>query len=301
MPREQGELYRPAGRARADPRVTVWHDSTVTVTAEAPREHAPRPSLLGQGLGGAVVGALLLGLAWLDADALLAGVAVVQLLALLGFLAVAEAPAPTGVFALGVLAAVAADVVVVVDGGSVEYLGAVIALSLVAGLLHQLLRRDRSRVTESLANTLVVVTLVTAAASLAAADRAPSGGWPTRAALAAAAAALLAGRVGDRVVHRPALAVGATRAWPGLVLGLGAGVAAATVTASGHLGRAPLVGLAAAGAVAAVDLLVDLAASELTPRVEDARRVAALRPTGLFLPYALVGPVVLTAVRLLEH
>jgi hypothetical protein len=272
----------------------------VTVTAEAPRQHAPRPSLLGQGLAAALVGGALLALAWVDADALLAGIAVVQLLALLGFLAVSEAPASTGVFTLGVLAAVAADVVVVVDDGRVGYLGAVVALALVAGLLHQLVRRERSRVTESLADTMVVVTLITAAAVLAAAARTPAGIWPTRAALAAAAAALLAGRLGDRVVHRPALAVGATRAWPGLVLALGAGVAAATLAASDHLDRAPLVGLAAAGAVAAADLLVDLAAAELTPRHEDARRVAALRPTGLFLPYALLGPVVLAAVRLIE-
>lgn len=268
-------------------------------TEAAVRQHAPRPPLLGQGAAGAVLGGALLALAWAHEDLLLAGVAVVQLLAVLGFLAVTEAPAAQGVFALAVLSAAAADVTIVLDDGHARYLGAVVALALVAGLAHQLVRRERSRVTESLADTLVAVTIVTSAAGLAAAARTADGVWPTRVALAAGAAALLAGRIGDRVVHRPALAVGSTRAWPGLVLALGCGVAAAA--AVGHVDRAPLIGLAAAAAVAATDLLLDLAAAELTPAHEDARRVAALRPTSLFVPFALLGPVVLTAVRLLDR
>jgi hypothetical protein len=258
-----------------------------------------RPPLLGQGLASGLLGGTLLALAWADADALLAGVAVVQLLSVLGFLAVTEAPAARGVFWLGIAAAVAADVVVVADDGRARYLGAVVALGLVAGLLHQLVRRERSRVTEALADTLVVLALVTAVAGVAAAGRTSAGVWPTRAALAAAAAALLAGRLGDLVIRRPGLAVGSTRAWPGLLLALGAGVAAATATAHSHVGRAPLIGLAAAGAVAATDLLLDLAASELSP--SESRRVAALRPTSVFVPFCLLGPVVLAAVRLLDR
>ncbi|MDX6268327.1 MAG: hypothetical protein QOD70_3067 [Frankiales bacterium] len=273
----------------------------MTSATQPARQHAPRPPLLGQGLAGGLLGGVLLALAWADRDAFLAGIAVVQLVSVLGFLAVTEAPAATGVFGIGIAAAVAADVVVVVDDGRARYLGGVVGLALVLGLLHQLARRERSRVTESLADTLVVVTLVTATAGLAAAARTADGTWPTRAALAAAAAALLAGRVADRVVHRPALAIGSTRAWPGLLLALGAGVAAATVTAHDHLDKAPLLGLAAAAAVAAADLLLDLAAAELTASHEDARRVAALRPTSLFVPFALLGPVVLTAVRLLDR
>ncbi|MFN2537678.1 MAG: hypothetical protein ABR549_05945 [Mycobacteriales bacterium] len=272
------------------------------MTSEAPaRQHAPRPPLLGQGLAGGLLAGTLLALAWVHEDALLGGIVVVQVLCVLGFLAVTEAPAAKGVFGLAVAAAAAADVIVVADEGRVRYLGAVVGLALVAGLLHQLVRRERSRVTESLADTLVVVTLVTAAAGLAAAGRTPAGIWPTRVALAAAAAALLTGRIGDRVVHRPALAVGSTRAWPGLLLALGSGVAAATVTGHDHLDKAPLIGLAAAAAIAATDLLIDLAAAELTPAQKDARRVAALRPTSLVVPLALLGPVVLAAVRLLDR
>ena len=272
------------------------------MTTGAPPRSAARPPLLGQGLACAVVGGGLVALAFAHDNALLGGLVLVQLLSVLGFLAVTEAPAAVGVFGIGAAGAVAADVVVVVDDGRARYLGAVVALSLVLGLLHQLSRAERSRVTESLADTLVVVTLVTSAAGVAAAARQDDGTWVTRAGLVAATAALLAGRVGDWVVHRPALAVGATRAWPGLLLALGAGVAGAVLTAGDHLATsdAAFVGLAAAGAVAATDLLIDLAAADLTQDAEEHRRVAALRPTSVLVPFALLGPVVLAAVRLLS-
>ena len=256
-----------------------------------------RPPLLGQALASGLLGAALLGLAWADDNALLAGVVVVQLLSVLGFLAVTEAPAALGIFGLGLAAAAASDVVVVVDDGRARYLAPVVALGLVAGLLHQLARRDRSRVTESLADTLVVVTLTAAAAGIAAAARHDNGTWPTRVALAAAAAALVAGRVGDAVLRRPVLATGSTRAWPGLLLALGAGAAAAAVT--GHADKAPLIGLAAAAAVVAADLLLDLAAGEIS--TAETRRAAALRPTSLFVPFALLGPVLLAAVRFVDR
>ncbi|MCU1602491.1 MAG: hypothetical protein JWO22_3200 [Frankiales bacterium] len=269
------------------------------MTTDAPP--APRPGLAGQALASALLGGALVVLAFVDDNALLGGVALVQVLAVLGFLAVTEAPAATGVFAIGIAAAVAADVTVVVDDGRARYLGAVVALSLVLGIGHQLARRDRSRVTEALADTLVCVTLVTATAGLAAAVRSDAGVWPTRVALVAAATALVAGRLGDLVLHKPALAVGSSRAWPGLLLALGTGVAAAVVVGQDHLphDQSALLGLTAAAAVAATDLLIDLAAAELTGL--DVRRVAALRPTSLFVPFALLGPVVLTAVRLLDR
>ena len=254
-----------------------------------------RAPLLGQALASGALGAGLLGLAAVDSAALLGGVAVVQLLSVLGFLAVAEAPAAEGVFGLGVGAAVAADLVVVLDDGKARYLAPVVGFGLVAGLMLQLFRRERSRVTEALADTLVVLTLVTAAAGLAAAAWNDDGTWPARDALAAAAAALLVGRLGDALLPRPRLTD--ARGWPGLVGALAAGTAAAAYV--GHEDRAPLIGLAAAAAVVAVDLLLDLAAHELTGL--DRRRVAALRPTRLFVPFALLGPVVLTAVRLLAR
>ncbi len=270
--------------------------------AVAATDVVSRPPLLGQGLASGALAALLFGLALAGDVPLLGGVVVVQVLMALGFLALVEAPAGGGVFLLSAGAAVAADVVVWVDDGAVGGLAGVVAVALVAGLLHQLCRRDRSRVTESLADTFLVVVLGCSTASLLAAQLHPEGTWPLRAALAAAGVALLAGRIGDAVIRRPALAVGATRAWPGLLLSLGAGVAAAVLVADGHLenGQAALLGLVVAAAVAIADLAIDLAASELTVAPEDARRVAALRPVAVLLPFTLLGPVVLLAVRLLE-
>jgi hypothetical protein len=273
--------------------VTSLQDTTV----------AKRPPLLGQALASGLLGGVLVGLAELGHLPLLAGIAVVQVVLGLGYLALVDAPASGGVFLLGASAAVGADLVVHYDDGRAGGLAGVAALAVVGGLLHQLTRRERSRVTESLADTFVVVVLVCSAVCLDAALQHAGGAWPVKAGLAAAATALLAGRLGDAVVHRPALAVGSTRAWPGLLLALGSGVAVATAVADGHLtaSRAALVGLASAAAAAAVDLGVDLAAAELTGSHDDARRVAALRPVSLLLPYALLGPVLLLCVVLLER
>ncbi len=261
-----------------------------------------RRPLLGQGAASGALGGALLGLSVLGDLPLLGGIVVVQLLLGLGFLALVDAPASGGIFVIGTAATIAADLVVQLDGGQVGGLAGVLALALVGGQLHQLARRERSRVTESLADTVVLVVLVCSAVCLPAAQQV-GGTWPLRAALAAAGVALLAGRVGDALVRRPPLAVGASRAWPGLLLALGAGVAVATLVADGHLtaSRAALVGLSAAAAAAAADLAVDLVAAELTPSPDDARRVAALRPVSLLLPYALLGPVVLLASLLLNR
>ena len=264
---------------------------------------AARPPLLLLGAGSAVV-ALLLGLAGMPgAVPLAAGVLALQLVLVLGALALVDAPAAGGAFLIAAGAAVAGDVVVLVDDGRVDGLAGVVALGLVAALLHQLARRGaRDRVTEALSDTLLVVVLVACAACLPALRRLDGGRDVALAALAAAAAALLAGRLGDRVLPRPALAVGAVRGWPGLLLGLGAGVAAAVLVGGddGALvgARAALLGLAAAAVVSAADLAVDLAAAELRAGWRDARRVAALRPVGLLLPFAVLGPVALAAGQL---
>lgn len=273
--------------------------SSPAVTRPAPR----RSALVLHGLVSGLLGAALLGLAVLGHAPLLAGVVVLQALSALAFLALVDAPASGGIFLLGTAAAIAADVVVEVDRGSVGGLAGVVALGLVGGLFHQLVRRDRVRVTESLADTLVVVVLVCCAACLPAALLHTAGTWPLRGGLAAAAAALLAGRLSDAVVARPALTLGASRAWPGLLLCLGVGALVSALVAGGHLssGRAALVGLASAACVAAVDLALDLAGAELTPANDDARRVAALRPVSVVLPYVLLGPVLLLAVVLLSR
>lgn len=262
-----------------------------------------RPPLVVQGLWPAVLGGALALAATLGVLPLAVAVLAVQVFLVLGALALLDAPAAGGAFLVATGTLLAADAVVLLDDGRVDRLAGVVGVGLVASLLHQLSRKGRSRVTESLADTLVVVVIGVGAACLVALQQVTGGEEVLRVSLAAVAAVLLAGRIGDRIAPRPMLAVGSTRGWPGLLLGLGAGVAAAVYTADLTTGELPLrsaalLGLVVASTVATADLAVDLGAAELRSGWRDARRVAALRPTALLLPYAVLGPVALLAARL---
>jgi len=256
-----------------------------------------------------------------------------QVVLVLGLLALVDAPAAGGVFVVGVSAAVAADLAVLHDHGRLGALAGIVALSLVAALLHQLGRRARTRVTESLADTLFVVVLVCGCACLLAV-RDLGGARLAAIVLAAVGVSLLVGRLGDAFVARPAVTPAATRGWPGLVLALGLGVAVAALLGGDHLSAraAALLGLAVAAAAAAGDVAVDLTAvaphaavatgdvaaapgavaphaavatGDVTAapgatalRADDGRRAAARRPVGLLLPFAAAGPVAYVAARL---
>ena len=286
------------------------------VLEQAPAEEPPqqvvratgpprRPSLLVQGLWPALLAGGLAAAATFGLPPLTVAVIGVQVFLVLGALALLDAPAAGGAFLVATGTFLAADVVVLTDDGRVSGLAGVAALGLVASLVHQLLRRGRSRVTESLADTLVVVVVAVAAACLLALRQVAGGEEVLLVSLVATGAVLLAGRIGDRLAPRPMLAVGSTRGWPGLLLGLGVGVAASVLVANADLGEgelplrsAALLGLVVASTVATADLAVDLGAAELRSGWRDARRVAALRPTALLLPYAVLGPVALLAGRL---
>lgn len=265
-----------------------------------------RPPLLVQGLLAALAGGVLVAAALAGQAALVVGVLVVQVVLGVGALALLEAPAAGGALVVALAAGLAADAVVLVDDGSIDRLPGVVGLGLVVALLHQLVRRGRSRVTESLADTLLVVVVVVAAACLLAQLATEDGEQVLVLALAAAAAALLVGRVGDRLLPRPALTDGATRGWAGLLLALVAGAGASALLSELadlgpldlRLSTAALLGLCVGAVVVTADLAVDLGAAELRPGRRDARRVGALRPTAALLPYALLGPVALLVGRL---
>jgi hypothetical protein len=264
-----------------------------------------RPPVLVQGLWPAVLAGGLVAATVFGLLPLAVAVLGVQVFLVLGALALLDAPASGGAFLVAAGTILAADAVVLVDDGRITGLAGVVGLGLVASLLHQLTRKRRSRVTESLADTLIVIIVAVAAACLLALRQVEGGEQVLLISLSAAGSVLLAGRVGDRLAPRPMLAVGSTRGWPGLLLGLGAGVAAAVLVADAGVGdgslplrSAALLGLVIASTVATADLAVDLGAAELRAGWRDARRVAALRPTALLLPYAVLGPVALLAGRL---
>ena len=262
-----------------------------------------RPALVVQGvLAGLVAGGLAVA-AWGGTSALLLAVLVLQVVSVVSVLTVLDAPAATGAAVVAVGAAAAADALVLLDDGEVDRVAGVVGLSLVAALLHQLVRRGRSRVTESLADTLLAVVVAAGAACLLALAALDGGRELLLLGLGASAAVLVVGRLADRLMPRPVLATGATRGWPGLLLGMTAGVGSALLAAqAGGTGvstaAAGLFGLATAVTVATADLAVDLGAAELRPGRRDARRVSALRPAAALLPYALLGPVALLAGRL---
>lgn len=256
---------------------------------------APAPTRLtrlGHALAPALTAAVLAALAAWGSVPLLVGVAVLQLLLVLAFLALVDAPAAVGLLLLGAGAAVACDVVVQVDDGRAGGLAGVVALSFVAGLLQQLARRHRSRVTEGLADTLVVVLLVASAACLVAALQAADGDWLVPAGLAGAGAALVVGRVTQLLLPlRPSAPV---------VAALLAGTLVTALAAEGTARERWLLGLAVAATVVLVDVVSSLAAGELLEGPRDRRRLASLRPVTQVLPFALVAPVLLVAARLLD-
>lgn len=268
-----------------------------------------RPPMIVQGLWPALVAGGLALATVLGPLPLAVAVVGLQLFLVLGALALLDAPAAGGAFFVTTAAALAADAVVLIDDGRTSGLAGVIGLTLAASLLHQLVRSSRNRVTESLADTLLIAVAVVGASCLLALPQLLSGDTLLLVSLAAAAAALLVGRLGDAVAGHPVLAAGATRGWPGLAVELAAGTVAAIVagrlaadagaaTLDLPIGSAALIGLVVAATVATADLVVDLGAVELRRGWRDARRAAALRPTALLLPYALLGPVVLLAGRL---
>ena len=292
---------RTAGEAAAE------QDAAEALPRQVVRATGPprRPPMLVQGLWPALLAGGLLAATVFGLLPLAIAVLGIQLFLVLGALALLDAPAAGGAFLVATGTILAADVVVLMDDGRITGLAGVAGLGLLASLVHQLARRGRSRVTESLADTLVVIVVAVAAACLLALRQVDGGEQVLLVSLTAAGSVLLAGRVGDRLAPEPILAVGSTRGWPGLVLGLGAGVAAAVVVAQAGLGdgnlplrSAALLGLVIASTVATADLAVDLGAAELRSGWRDARRVAALRPTALLLPYAVLGPVALLAGRL---
>ena len=267
-----------------------------TVRVQRP---APRQPMLLQGALPAVLAVGLTVAAAIGTLPFAAAVFAVQLFLVLAVLALVDAPGSGGAFFVAAGTLLASDVVVVVFDGDIRGLAGVVALALLASLLHQLLRPGRSRVTESMADTLLVVVLSVSAACLLSLRALEGGDQTVQVALLAAGASLLAARLGDRLASRPMLAVGSTRGWPGLLLGLGAGVAAAVV-AAGDDGvvvgqQAALLGLVCAATVSAADLAVDLGAAELRAGRRDARRVEALKPANLLLPFALLGPISLVA------
>lgn len=260
----------------------------------------PAARVLAPGVASACCAALLAGMAVAGPWPLFAVVLLIQVVTGLAWLAATEVPGSLGAAVVITAAAAGMDVLAVRRGHTgVEATAAVIALAFIAAVAYQLIRRARSRVTESLAVTMAGVVVAVLLSHLLVLQATRNGESLTAVALLSIAAAQLVGRAVDAVGVRARLVPGAGRGW----LALLAGSAAGTLTGA-LLGRStdPLstgsgaaLGLAVALAAAAADLAVDVTAGDEI----DERRRAALRPLSTCLPVMAAAPVAYAATRLL--
>jgi hypothetical protein len=255
------------------------------------------------GLLAGVVAAALAGLALLGTAPLGVGVFAVQVVVCLPWLATLDARGSTGAFAIGVAASIACDIVVgVADTPDIGRTALVVALTVLASLIHQLLRRPRRGVTLSIAATLSMAVFASCGASYVALRVEGGGGIADAAALFGAGVALAVARIVDLVVPRPAVVPGSRRGIVGLLLGLGAAGATGWLYGHAHgdvLGSDHGVRMAIVTALIALlaDLAVDAVLSTAPP--DEERSVAALTPLGMLLPVVLSGPAAYVAGRIL--
>jgi hypothetical protein len=250
-----------------------------------------------------VVAAALAGLALLGTAPLGIGVFAVQVVVCLAWLATLDARGSTGAFVIGVAASIGCDVVVgIADTPDIGRSALVVALAVLASLVHQLLRRPRRGVTLSIAATLSMAVFASCGASYVALRVEGGGGIADAAALFGAGVALAIARLVDLVVPRPAVVPGSRRGVVGLLVGLAA--AATTGWLYGHahgdvLGSDHGVRMAIVTALIALlaDLAVDAVLSTAPP--DEERSVAALTPLGMLLPVVLSGPAAYVAGRIL--
>ncbi|SEO64838.1 hypothetical protein [Trujillonella endophytica] len=201
-----------------------------------------------------------------------------------------------GVVALGVAAAVAADLrLVLPEDPELGELLVVPGVAFAAAVLHQMLRRPpRGDVVGSLAGALL---LVCAVCGLAVLLRLPDAAGGNRAAATAAlvvGAALVAAHLVDAVLPRPQVAAGVDRGVLGLLVALLAGVAVAMLRhAPGGLGdtlSSVTVGLVLAGVAALVGLagsyVVAASAGDVRGRAVAAPVLQAVLPIAACAPVA---------------
>lgn len=216
---------------------------------------------------------------WLPRGWLLVVLVPAQLVLALGWLTLTGVPSRLAGIVVATTAGVVGDVVLTVRHGPVlGALAGVVGVAVVATVLGQIGRRDRTQVTDVLAAQCSAVLLTVAVATLAGLRGAPSGREAAATGLLSLAVALTAGGVVDvlsvRVWVGPVYA-GRSLVGAVLAIGAGAGVGAATSTRDGLV-----LGVVAASLGVLADAVVAVVAS--------GRRISRL--LGAVLPLGVVGP-----------
>lgn len=218
-------------------------------------------------------------------------VAVLQLLLILSWSQATGARGYVGLLMIGAAAAVAADLELAMqDELALAPFALILAGALLAGFVHQIVRRPpRRRATSSLAGVGVLVMVVVALSTFLPLYRYTEGSELYLGSVAAAGGAVVVGHLVDLVLPYPRLTPGVPRGLLGLLAGIGAGVAAALVIprATGLIeGLGGAIGGAILGLVAA---LLAVAASYIA--AERPQRAVALSCVQALLPLAASAPV----------
>jgi hypothetical protein len=212
-----------------------------------------------------------------------AAVIFVQAVLAVGWYRLAPVPSRRGSLGLTLAAAAAADAALLAQGRAITVgpLATVLAFTLIATMIHEVLRRDgRAYVIASIAATTTGCTLVVLAAALLAERAAPGG----RAVLITGMAAVAAAAVVSSIPMPPTVSVVA-----GTLAGLGAGGAVGRTFDELGLGRGLVLGIVAGLFAATAGYVVAAARSS--------RR--AVLSAAVMLPIAFAAPAVYVLGRIL--
>jgi molybdopterin synthase sulfur carrier subunit len=273
---------------------------TESSTADATESAMLRDNLFGVGAG--LVAAALAGLALIAIGPLVAGIFAVQAFLALAWLAALDVPGGGGAFVICLITAGTIDGVIGTESEpDIGKAAGIVGVAVVLSLLYQLARKPRVEVTASFAGTLAGLVFVLSAATYPALRIEVDGDVAVAAALLGVAAALVAGRLVDIVLPRPAVMPRSRRGVVGVLAGLTASVLVGWAYGAGQdaLGTEVAIRLAAVTALIAVvvDLAVDAVVSAAPPA--EARARSALAPLGTLLPVVLAGPAAYVAGRIL--
>jgi hypothetical protein len=241
-----------------------------------------------------VTAGLVVATGW-DRPGILVMVAVLQALLVPAWVHGTALPGRIGATVLGLGAAAAADVALLVrDRVSLMVLVGVLGLALPAMLAHQLTRGVvRVRVTESLAGIAVLLTAVVALSSLIALARAVDGPRLVAALVVGAGAGLAVARVVDAVAPAPRLAEDVAHGVLAVVAAGLTGAAGGALLAAGAR-QLDAAGGALLGAVVAVlAALVAVGVGYLAATSQSPRRgtLVAMAYLAVVLPLGLAAPV----------
>jgi hypothetical protein len=239
-----------------------------------------------------VAAALLAGLPAVGDDAgRFAAVLVLQLALVAGWVVATGLRGRTGALVIGGVAAVAADLSLVLpERPELDGLLVVLGPAFLVAVVHQMVRpAPRPDLVTSLAGMVLLVSAVSSLAVLLAVGRVPEGRSVVTTTALVVGAALVVGHLADLLTPRPLIADGVPRGLVGLVLSVLIGIAVALLRGgSGALGDL-LTAVVYGASLGGVAALIGLGASYLVAEREE--HGWSLSVVQALMPWAAAAPV----------